>query len=165
MLGDADRIQQVLQNLLSNAIKFVPKGNGLIKVKAEIISSEETPFLLISVHDNGPGISEADISKLFQAFSRLEANQKLNMKGSGLGLHICKQICTSLGGNIKIDSELRSFTRVSFWVPIKRFAQADVDEILSARLASMPNEPEINTKTGLTFKSFLNNWECFGQWK
>jgi signal transduction histidine kinase len=117
----------------------VPKDYGVIKVKTELLLSTEVPFLLISVQDNGPGISEADISKLFQAFSRLENNQQLNNQGSGLGLHICKQICTSLGGNIKIESELRFWTRASFWVPVKLFEQGDVSEILSARPARMPH--------------------------
>jgi hypothetical protein len=57
---------------------------------------------------------------------------------------------------------LKAWTRVNFWVPVKRFAQADVDEILSARPAHMPNQQEINTKTGLIFKSFLNQQERFG---
>ena len=52
--------------------------------------------------DNGPGISENDIKKLFKPFSTLADNSKLNPNGNGLGLNICKMICKNLGGDINV---------------------------------------------------------------
>jgi two-component system, sensor histidine kinase and response regulator len=106
-------------NLISNAGKFVPKINGKIKVAAKIIKQNASVFLSISVTDNGPGISQEDIPKLFQSFSKLEATKNLNPSGTGLGLCICKQICNSLGGDITVSSIVNQFTKFEFWVPVQ----------------------------------------------
>jgi len=106
LVGDVDRIQQVLLNLLSNARKFVPKQQGLILVKAELSEWDSKVFLRVSIKDNGPGISQEDLKKLFKPFSKLASTSQLNPNGSGLGLYNCKLICTSLGGDITIESQL-----------------------------------------------------------
>lgn len=104
VIGDCDRVQQVLINVLSNARKFVPKDIGLIKIKASIIPTDEKHFLEISVSDNGPGISASDQLKLFTPFGKLSAHTHLNPKGNGLGLYICRLICRNLGGDITVTS-------------------------------------------------------------
>lgn len=118
LIGDAERIQQVLLNLLSNARKFVPLVKGKIDIKASIIMNAGECHLSISVTDNGPGISMQDQERLFKPFSKLEANRNLNPNGSGLGLHICSRICTNLEGNIKVESVVGSFTTFTFCVKV-----------------------------------------------
>ena len=104
MKGDVDRMQQILFNLVSNAIKFVPRRKGVIKIHSRTINKGKDNFLQISVYDNGPGISREEIKKLFKPFSKLETHKEHNPNGYGLGLSICKLICTGLGGDIWVDS-------------------------------------------------------------
>jgi len=81
LLGDVDRLQQVLINILSNAIKFVPTGTGEIVIKARTyywnnggLSFTPKLYLEVEVADNGPGISESDQKKLFKAYSKVGTN-------------------------------------------------------------------------------------------
>ena len=118
LLGDVNRIQQVLLNLLSNARKFVPKTDGIIKIESLLTKKDDADYLEISVFDNGPGISSDDKAKLFKPFSKLLANSKLNPNGNGLGLNICKMICQNLGGDIEVNSDGSSWTEFKFWVKV-----------------------------------------------
>jgi signal transduction histidine kinase len=100
--GDQTKLRQVVQNLLSNAVKYSPKG-GHISVRAENYATDQ---LLVSVTDEGIGIPEDQIDKLFQKFSRIDTTEAREIKGSGLGLWICKEIVKSHGGRIWVESDL-----------------------------------------------------------
>ena len=82
-------------------MKYSPKG-GPIKVRAENYSSEQ---LLISVSDEGIGIPRDQIEKLFQKFSRVDTPEAREIKGSGLGLWISREIVKAHGGKIWVESE------------------------------------------------------------
>jgi two-component system, sensor histidine kinase and response regulator len=69
LLGDVNRIQQVLLNLLTNARKYVPKKKGVIKIVSRFVSKLTGDYLMISVLDNGPGIKAENLNKLFKPFS------------------------------------------------------------------------------------------------
>ncbi|MBM2839798.1 MAG: Histidine kinase protein [Bacteroidetes bacterium] len=99
--GDQSKLRQVVQNLLSNAVKYSPKG-GFIRVRAENYSTDQ---LLISISDEGIGIPQDQFDKLFQKFSRVDTMEAREIKGSGLGLWICKEIVKAHGGNIWVESE------------------------------------------------------------
>ncbi len=106
---DAGKLQQILNNLLSNAIKFTPEG-GRIVVSAT--RDEETGDLILSVTDNGVGISPDDQTAIFEKFrqgtqvlARGDAMTR-EYSGTGLGLSIVKEICKLLGGEISLQSEL-----------------------------------------------------------
>ena len=100
--GDQSKLRQVIQNLLSNAVKYSPKG-GHISVKAQSFSNDQ---LLISVADEGIGIATDQMGKLFQKFSRIDTTEVQEIKGSGLGLWICKEIVKAHGGRIWVESEV-----------------------------------------------------------
>lgn len=103
---DKERLYEVLSNLISNAIKFTPPG-GTIFVKTEILESEYK----ISVSDTGIGITEEEKKQLFQQFGKIERYGQgwdVNIEGTGLGLHISKQIVNLHGGNIWVESEGRN---------------------------------------------------------
>jgi K+-sensing histidine kinase KdpD len=100
--GDQNKLRQVVQNLLSNAVKYSPKG-GQISVRAEGYAADQ---LLVSVTDEGIGIPEDQISKLFQKFSRIDTTEAREIKGSGLGLWICKEIVKAHGGKIWVESDV-----------------------------------------------------------
>jgi signal transduction histidine kinase len=100
--GDQTKLRQVVQNLLSNAVKYSPKG-GIVRVTAENYQADQ---LLISVVDEGIGIAAGQVDKLFQKFSRIDTTEAREIKGSGLGLWICKEIVKAHGGNIWVESEV-----------------------------------------------------------
>lgn len=94
---DRDRISQVLANYLSNALKFTPAGR--IRLSAGVLGR----WVMVSVADQGPGISKEDAGKLFKSFAQLEAGRSAG--GTGLGLALVKQIVEHHGGTVGVDSE------------------------------------------------------------
>lgn len=100
IIGDRDKINQVLLNLISNAIKF-NRPKGIVKVKAWI----ETDRLLINVQDNGIGISGEDLPHIFEKFYRAHSVEGTTT-GTGLGLSICKMIIEAHNGQISVQSAL-----------------------------------------------------------
>jgi len=109
--ADSMRIRQVLINFFSNASKFTDEGT--IKVTAK--SQEEN--VRISIIDSGPGISEEDQEKLFQAFSQVDASATRATGGTGLGLSISKQLITMHGGDIGLESEVGKGSTFYFTLP------------------------------------------------
>jgi len=99
VIGDKQRLAQVIDNLLSNALKFTPP-NGSVGIS--VIAREDT--VLIEVEDSGIGISAADQKKLFTRFFRTEAAMRKAIKGTGLGLSIVKAIVEGHGGEITVES-------------------------------------------------------------
>ena len=84
--GDKERLEQVVINIISNSIKYTP-DNGLIRVKA----SADDENVMISIRDNGIGIPEEDIPRLFERFYRVEKSRTSDTGGTGLGLAIAKE--------------------------------------------------------------------------
>lgn len=110
--ADALRIRQVLNNLLSNAIKFTSEGE--IRVSTEIISESEHQLALrFSVADTGIGMTDEQISKLFQRFRQAEQSTCRQYGGTGLGLTISRQLIELMGGNIGVYSQ--PGTGTTFW--------------------------------------------------
>jgi signal transduction histidine kinase len=99
VIGDRQRLAQVIDNLLSNALKFTP-ANGSIGIS--VIAQDGT--VAIEVQDSGIGISAADQKKLFTRFFRTEAAMRKAIKGTGLGLSIVKAIVEGHGGEITVQS-------------------------------------------------------------
>ena len=97
MVGDRDRVIQVVGNLLSNAIKFTPSGAVEIELR-------EAPggTLRLRVTDSGAGISEAGRARLFQKFQQLDQSGESRHQGSGLGLAITRQLIEAMGGRIDL---------------------------------------------------------------
>ena len=99
-LGDRTMISSVLQNLISNAIKFT-KRNGSITISA----STEGERILVSVKDNGVGISEENLEKLFKLDNHLSTTGTANESGTGLGLILCKELVEKNNGIIWVESQ------------------------------------------------------------
>jgi PAS domain S-box-containing protein len=110
---DKDRLHEVFTNLIQNAVDFVPEQNGKIEVGA----IDNGKAILFYVKDNGIGIPPDKIDKLFTKFYQIDTSFSRKHGGSGLGLVICKGIVTSLGGNIKAESEVGKGTTFSFVIP------------------------------------------------
>lgn len=116
LIGDATRYRQIILNLLSNAHKYTDKGEVTISLKC-VERSEESVTILTSVKDTGPGIPKEKISKLFEAYSQLDASQSI--KGTGLGLLICKEFVQLMGGEINVESKEGTGTNFYFTVMFK----------------------------------------------
>jgi signal transduction histidine kinase/DNA-binding response OmpR family regulator/PAS domain-containing protein len=120
LIGDDQRLAQVITNLLGNAVKFTP-GEGTIFLDARLL--EETDgvcTIRISVIDTGIGISPEQQAKLFHSFQQAETSTTRKFGGSGLGLAISKSIVELMGGKIWIESEPQKGSNFSFTVLMKR---------------------------------------------
>ena len=91
--SDENRYKQILINLISNAIKFTDEGGAIGVCVSQNSSQIEERKYSISVSDNGVGIPESDLNRLFSDFGKLETHQSINPEGVGLGLTISKALC------------------------------------------------------------------------
>lgn len=112
IMGDEDRLIQVLINLLSNAVKFTESGSVTCQVRVD------HQMLLISITDTGIGIAQNDYSKVFEPFLQVGNILTNKPKGTGLGLSICKQIIENHGGEIWFKSQLGKGTTFFVTLPL-----------------------------------------------
>jgi len=101
ILGDPDKLTQVLINLLENAVKYTPEG-GRITIEAKAFEDE----IEISVRDTGIGIPSKDLPRIFERFYRVDRARSREVGGTGLGLSIVKHIVEAHGGIVRVDSEI-----------------------------------------------------------
>lgn len=99
LLTDGHRVQQIMNNLLSNAVKFTPEhGSVSLSIRT---SGEDAVF---SVSDTGIGIAASKVDSIFEAFQQADGTTSRKYGGTGLGLTICRELATLLGGRIEVDS-------------------------------------------------------------
>jgi len=113
VIGDSSRLRQVLVNLVGNAIKFTEQGSISVHVSKEPTKSSEACRLFFSVTDTGIGIPEAMQEKVFGAFTQVPGTSK-KFQGTGLGLHIVKQLATLMNGEISLESTEGKGTTIRF---------------------------------------------------
>lgn len=113
IFGDIDRIEQVLKNIITNAIKY-SNPNCTIKVSCNV----EGKNAVVKVKDNGIGIPEEDIPRIFERFYRVDKARSREMGGTGLGLAIAKEIVEAHGGKISVKSKVGLGTEVSILFPV-----------------------------------------------
>ena len=112
--ADRDGIERVVLNILSNSIKYTPE-NGVIKMYVGYIYNDA----YIKVIDNGIGIPEEDLNRIFDRFYRVDKARTREMGGTGLGLSIAKEILDQNNGSIDIKSEKDKGTEVVIRIPTK----------------------------------------------
>jgi signal transduction histidine kinase len=111
--GDEQRIVQVLLNLVGNAIKFTEAG------EVAIAASVENGAFTVAVRDTGPGIADADQTRIFEEFQQVDNSSTRSKGGTGLGLAISKRIIEMHGGRIWVESKQGQGSTFSFSLPIK----------------------------------------------
>ena len=109
VLADEERIRQVLTNLIDNAIKY---GDQEGTVKISLSSDEEKIY--VSVEDDGPGIEEEHLEKIFRRFYRVDKSRSREKGGTGLGLAICKHLMSAHGEKITVESVVGKGTTFTF---------------------------------------------------
>jgi signal transduction histidine kinase len=115
MTTDLTKVRQNLLNLLTNANKFSKQSTISLTVTRKSINHSD--WILFCLTDQGIGMTEAQIQKLFQAFSSLDAAPTYQYSGSGLGLAITKQFCQILGGDIFVESKLGEGSTFTMQLP------------------------------------------------
>lgn len=111
---DYDRIEQVIINILSNAVKYT-KDHGIILIECKNTLDE----IEIKISDNGLGIPEDDLKRIFERFYRVDKARSRELGGTGLGLSIAKEIVEVHDGKVKIDSKVGEGTSVTITIPLK----------------------------------------------
>jgi signal transduction histidine kinase/DNA-binding response OmpR family regulator/HPt (histidine-containing phosphotransfer) domain-containing protein len=119
LIGDSLRISQVLINLLNNAIKFTDKGEVILRVGVAEHQGD-TFQIRFEVKDTGIGLSEEQISRLFQAFEQIDNRISRKYGGTGLGLAISKELVEKMNGKLSVKSTFRKGSTFYFTLPLKR---------------------------------------------
>ena len=113
--ADKDDIERVVLNILTNSIKYTP-DNGEIKIYVGFVYNDA----YIKIFDNGIGIPEDDLSRIFERFYRVDKARTREMGGTGLGLSIAKEMLDKNGGSIDIKSKVGEGTEVVIRIPTKQ---------------------------------------------
>jgi signal transduction histidine kinase len=134
---DAFRFQQVIRNILANAIRFSPEGGQITLA----MQQDGPQGLRLSVQDQGPGIPPDELEMIFSPFVQ-SSRTRDGSGGTGLGLHICRQIMQAHGGRIQASNALNGGAHISMWLPaLETTSPAWVD-----RHAAAPDIPGDSTK-------------------
>jgi two-component system, NarL family, sensor histidine kinase BarA len=121
VLGDRDKIRQVLLNLLGNAVKFTPEG-GKVEVAATLAAllpaADSGRAVRISVHDSGIGVPPEHQKRVFDPFFQVDNSSTREYGGTGLGLSIVKRLVEAHGGVVWVESEAGKGSTFAFTVPL-----------------------------------------------
>ena len=112
IIGDMNRIEQVLKNIVTNAVKYSPE-EALIEVGI----SQKSKYYVVRVSDNGFGIPKEELHRIFDRFYRVDKARSREMGGTGLGLAIAKEIMEQHGGKIEVKSEFGRGTTFDLYFP------------------------------------------------
>ena len=160
VVGDFQRLQQIMINLVGNAIKFTESGEVIVSVNVDTDMDGET-VLMVSVSDTGIGMPEGAAERLFVPFSSIAREIGSSNQGAGLGLAISKQLIDLMGGEISLESELGRGTTIGFTVPVIRISEHDRSVIDgrqalgNRRLLIVNNSPKLSASVA----SLLAAWD------
>ncbi|MCL2603977.1 MAG: PAS domain-containing protein [Defluviitaleaceae bacterium] len=133
LYGDEMRIKQILNNILSNAFKYSEEGIVELSVSADVVSQTEC-ILILSVRDTGQGMTEEQVSRVFEAYERFNLDINRTIVGTGLGMNITKQLVESMQGEIFVESEPGKGSTFTIRIPQKHIGTEVCGEDLADRL-------------------------------
>lgn len=122
---DLTRFSQILINLISNSLKFTK--SGIVSIKLNLLREDEVQKIQIQIEDNGIGIPEEYLEKIFEKFVQVDVNLNEQYKGTGLGLSIVKRLVDLFKGEISVKSEMNKGTVFTVKIP---YIEADCETIL-----------------------------------
>jgi two-component system phosphate regulon sensor histidine kinase PhoR len=113
--SDADRLRRILANLLENAVKYTPAGGTV-----EIVTRPAGAGAMVTVADDGPGITAEHLGRIFERFYRVDKARSREMGGTGLGLAIVKHLAESVGATVTVQSTVGKGTTFTVTLPVRR---------------------------------------------
>ncbi len=120
LVGDPNRLRQILANLISNAIKFTPQGEVVVVVEAQEQDPQaQVQWVGFQVQDTGIGIPPEKQDRLFKPFSQVDSSISRQYGGTGLGLAISQRLCQLMGGEIWVQSQPGQGSTFGFRIPLK----------------------------------------------
>ena len=163
LIGDPNKLNQVLLNLVNNAVKFTKNGNVNISVNT-ISKKDNVVKLKFLVKDDGIGIAENELKKIFENFKQAESSISRKYGGTGLGLPISVKIVSLLGGEIKVESHLGKGSIFYFTLEYKistaeKLLETEVDLIEDFNKTKVL-VVEDNPVNMLMAYTILNKWNC-----
>jgi signal transduction histidine kinase/DNA-binding response OmpR family regulator len=144
MYFDKEKMTKIMTNLLSNAFKFTPR-DGQITVS---LTETNTNTVDIKIRDSGIGISEEELSKLFDRFYQVDSSFTREQEGTGIGLALTKELVELHRGIISVDSKLGSWTEFTVTLPVGRKHLKD-EEIIEENVILSPAKSGINSAKNL----------------
>ncbi len=142
VLGDGDRLSQILLNLLTNATKFADGSEITVSTccdaAADAAAGPDALCLTLVVADGGRGMTAEECSRAFEPYARAPTHKG---GGTGLGLHICKRFAEAMGGGITVDTAPGRGARFVVSIPVRRVADADGASAEAAALKEAPAAP------------------------
>ncbi|MGE0491609.1 MAG: response regulator [Vulcanimicrobiota bacterium] len=159
LVGDPDRLRQVLTNLVGNAVKFTEQGEVVLRIKSVQLEGESIQ-LRIEVSDTGPGIPEELCDKIFNPFEQADPTTTRRFGGTGLGLPICRHLVELMGGELGVRSVVGEGS--TFWFtaafgvadPEPQEAQ-EAEELFGLRVLLIDD----NETNRLILREQLSDWE------
>lgn len=126
VVGDENRIKQILLNLIGNAFKFTQEG--AIRIKMSLVPSDGAQAIIqCEISDTGIGISKSAIDYLFDEFTMVDQTYSRSKEGSGLGLAICKRLCNLMDGDVEVQSEPQIGSTFTFTIKLETVAQQQTE--------------------------------------
>ena len=164
IIGDFQRIKQVLVNLVGNAVKFTDKGEILVLLRqvSRPSSTGDKTLIHFSVRDTGIGIPPDKIGQLFQAFHQADTSTTRKYGGTGLGLAISKKLIKLMGGEISVISEEGKGSDFFFELPLQVAPDDESREEELAWLDVVKGRPVVINSAHPTTQQVLN--QCLTQW-
>ena len=142
LFGDAMRLRQIYVNILNNAVKYTPDGGDITMAVSQRMEGGKC-VLSFRCRDNGIGMTEEFLQRIFQPFERVNSSTISKIEGTGLGMSIVKKLIEAMGGRIQIESAPGKGTEVGVDVPM-RYEELRVDTSLleKKRLLILESDPE-----------------------
>lgn len=122
IIADAEQLKRVINNIISNSIKYMNKPKGIINIRLRDVGD----FIQVEIEDNGKGIAQKDLTKIFDRFYRTDTSRNSNKGGSGIGLSIVKKILEDHGGKVWANSK-EGVGTVMFFV-LRKYQEVPVHE-------------------------------------
>lgn len=135
-LGDPMRIKQILTNFISNAIKFTATGKITINIDSQNYS--DNPLLILTVNDTGKGMTDNEITTLFDRFSQASNSTSREFGGTGLGMAISLSLVQLMNGTIEVDSKVNQGTKITTRLPLP-ITELPMDSRLASTTIDVPD--------------------------
>ncbi|MBQ8826890.1 MAG: response regulator, partial [Oscillospiraceae bacterium] len=145
LIGDSMKLKQVLVNILGNAAKFTDKGSITLTVTQEKKQNSNMTFVRFSVKDTGIGISEENLSRIFNSFEQAENSTARKYGGTGLGLSISSSYVSLMGGKLEVSSSLGKGSEFYFTLPMRKASPSEIPAESSKSVKTV----DFSTKTVL----------------